>query len=109
MIDAHAHLVLALTRMGQPVEAFARGRPVLDALIEMLPEGEGFKGRISWYELSNRPFHRLAFNVASAYLANSSEGIGFRERAYEIVDQFIDWWPNDNLGFRTLKHPSSQQ
>jgi hypothetical protein len=101
-IDGHAHLVSALTMLGQPKDAFSHGRPILDALIEMLPNGSNFVGRISWYELSNRPVHRLAYNVASAYLANREEGEGFKLRAEELVTQFLGWWPNDNNGMSRL-------
>ena len=104
-VDGHAHLVSALTRLGKPKEAFSHGRPVLDALIEMLPGGTDFSGRISWYELSNRPFHRLAFNLVAAYMANHEEGEGFRLRAEELVAQFSRWSPNDNIGMRQLISP----
>lgn len=104
-IDAHAHLAFALNAMGRHEDAFKQGRPVFNALVAMLPDGEGFKGRISWYELSNRPFHRLAYQVASAYLANRAEGDGYRLRAEELVERLRAWWPNDNIGIRYLLQP----
>jgi len=107
-IDGHAHLVHALTCMGRHKDAFAHGRPILNAVVAMLPNGENFSGRIPWYEVSNRPVLRLAYFVASAYFANRVEGQGYRLRAQELVDQFLNWWPEDNVGMRYLLKPRPQ-
>lgn len=102
-IDAYAQLATSLVYLGKPKAAFASAGPVWESLIKMLPGGAEFGDSISWYELDNRPFHRLCYALASAYLANKAEGQGFVTRAQEVADSLLKWWPNDNIGIRFLR------
>jgi hypothetical protein len=102
-IDGYAHLCCALWWLGEYSKSIVVGQPVFDQLCELLPTG--FKGRIPYSILKNRPFHRLAHCLVTAhYRLESTDG---DEQAQKIAKKMLNWWPNDNIGFRfLLERPS---
>lgn len=99
-LDGYAHLAVALMHLGRHEEVIARLLPIYEAIVAAFPEGKQFKGRISYYELSNRPFHRIGANlVVSAYEQGTTAG---DKLGSAIAKQMYRWWPNDNLGFRFI-------
>lgn len=100
-IDGHAHLCIALWRLGDFQAAINAGRPVYDQLCAMLPRP--FSGRVPYHHLENRPFHRLSHVLVLAYYGLKTLE-GDRE-ALLLAKRMLKWWPNDNLGFRFLLEP----
>ncbi len=99
-LDGYAHLAVALMHMGKHREVLERFLPVYEKVVFKFPDAKKFRGLISYSELENRPFHRLAMNlVVSAYEHGTlkSNAIGAK-----IARQLYAWWPNDNLGFRFM-------
>lgn len=105
MLDAHAHLVAARVSLGRPEEAIKGSEDAWNRASALL---QGREGRVSYYELSNRPFHRLAHGLVRAHLAVAKKTSGgdkdfAQASAMALIDQMLLWWPNDNMGFRLLK------
>lgn len=98
LMDAYASKVGALSSLKRYEEAIEAGRTAFDSAATLLPATDGL--RVSYYELANRPFHRLAFAIAYASLQvdDSAE----KERGKLIAETMLKWWPNDNMGFRFL-------
>jgi hypothetical protein len=97
-IDGYAHLCGALWWLGEHSESIAIGQPVFDQLCELLPTG--FTGRIPYHNLRNRHFHRLAHGLVLAnYGLISRTG---DQHALKLAKKMLQWWPNDNIGFRFL-------
>ncbi len=99
-LDGHAHLAVALMHLGRHDEVIARLLPIYEAIVAAFPEGKRFKGRIPYYALCNRPFHRIGANlVVSAYELGTTAG---DKLGSAIAKQMHRWWPNDNIGFRFI-------
>jgi hypothetical protein len=70
--------------------------PIAKAVLAMLPENENI--HVSYYELDNRPFHRMMLHYVLAL-----------DRACRHVDadaaakRMLGLWPNDNIGFRFMR------
>jgi hypothetical protein len=97
-IDGYAHWANSLFWLGRYQEAIAMNKPILDRLTGMLPSG--FKGRIPYSNLLNRPVHRLAHTLVLAYWKlQTPEG---DMAAIALSKKMLKWWPNDNIGFRFL-------
>lgn len=97
-LDGYAHLANAQFWLGEHDETIKVCRPVFDQVSSLLPEG--FKGRIPYSRLENRPFHRLAHSLVLAYYGLKSAAGD--KQALLLAKQMLKWWPNDNLGFRFL-------
>lgn len=99
-LDGYAHLAVALMYLGRYDEVVARLQPIYEAIVAAFPDGKRFKGRVSYGDLSNRPFHRIAANlVIAAYELRTPEGAKIGSA---IAKQMYRWWPSDNIGFRFL-------
>lgn len=98
LMDAYASKASALSALGRHEEAIEAGRAAFDSASKLLPATDGL--RVSYYELANRPFHRLAFAVAEASL-KVGDALN-KERGKIIAESMLKWWPNDNMGFRFL-------
>lgn len=92
-LDGYASQVGTLFFLKRYDEAIGVGQPIFDAACALIPAD--FKGLISYNELSNRPFHRLAANLSLAYIESGNVSAG-----HTIARQMLKWWPNDNIGFR---------
>ena len=102
-IDGHAHLTGALVRLGQHAAAIDYAEPIFAELGALFPPG--FKGRVAYNELDNRPFHRLAYSLLLAYYGRGTPEANHKGSA--LANQMVSWWPNDNLGFRFLLTPKA--
>lgn len=56
---------------------------------------KGFKGQISWYDLGNRPFLRIAYAYLICLIALKEA-----KTAKNIGNKLLKWCPSDNLGVR---------
>lgn len=92
-IDGYAHWAGALVCLERHEDCIAMAEPVFNAILGLIPRR--FSGFIPYSYLPNRPFHRLAFNLTLAYLAD-----GKNSEAEVIIEKMLSWWPNDNMGFR---------
>lgn len=92
-LDAYAHWLLLLYEIGSFDKAIELGQRVFDEACALMPSE--FSGLIPYGELDNRPFHRLAHNLACALHK------GRRIKAARLIARrMLVWWPNDNMGFR---------
>lgn len=99
-LDGFAHLAVGLIHLGRNDDVVARLLPVYNAIVASFPDGDRFEGRISYGDLSNRPFHRIAANlVVAAYRCGTVQGNALGSK---IAKQMYNWWPNDNVGFRFM-------
>lgn len=97
-VDAYANLAAAQFWLGDYPEIISRCQPVLDGLFALLPIG--FKGRIPYWKLENRPLHLLGHNLVLAYYGLGTSGGD--KRAARLARRMLKLWPNDNMGFRYL-------
>lgn len=95
-LDGYAHWAGALVALNKHEESIAMALPVFNACCELVPKGH----LVVYYHLENRPFHRLAFNLALAY-----EECDNYEASRAIAKKMLSLWPNDNMGFRELLEP----
>jgi len=99
-LDGYAHLAVALMHLGRHDEVIERLLPIYEAIVAAFPDGKKFRGRIPYYDLCNRPFHRIAANlVISAYEQRTAAGDRLGSM---LAVQMYRWWPNDNVGFRFI-------
>lgn len=98
-LDGYAHWVGALVSHYQHQEAIKIGLPVLEAAFDLLQSAPK-KYKVSYYELPNRPFFRLAHNMVLAYY-----GVKNNADAKKLAQKMLKLWPNDNVGFRFLLKP----
>jgi len=97
-LDGYAHWANSLYWLGRYQTVIDMNKPILDRLTGMLPLG--FKGRVSYSALLNRPVHRLVHTLVLAYWKlQTSEG---DRAAIALSKKMLKWWPNDNTGFRFL-------
>ena len=92
-LEGYSSQVASLIFLERFDEAILIGQPAFDAACALIPEK--YKGYISYYELDNRPFYRLAANLALAYI-----NAGKKAEGQAIAKRMLKWWPNDNMGFR---------
>lgn len=101
-LDGYAHWVGALVALGKHNEAISIGTPILDIALDLiLTAPKSFK--LSYYELSNRPFYRLAVNLVFALY-----GVNKNKEAKDLAQKMLKMWPNDNIGFRFLLVPPEE-
>jgi hypothetical protein len=94
-LDGYAHWAGALVKLDRGAECIAIMRPVYSAACSLVPKS--FRGLVPYWPLENRPFHRLAVNLFLAY-----RQVGQHDEANGISQRMLQWWPNDNIGFRFL-------
>lgn len=101
-LDGYAHWVGALIEQNKHKKALAVGLPALNAAFEILDTApkKCKKYKLSYYELPNRPFFRLAHNLVLAHY-----GVNENTEAKELAQKMLKLWPNDNSGFRFLLAP----
>lgn len=104
-IDGYAHLGNALFWLDEHAETIRVCQPFFDQLCALVPKG--FKGRIAYNQLDNRPFFRLAHTMVLAYYGLKTEDGD--KRAQRLAKQMLKWWPNDNIGFRFLLTPAEEE
>lgn len=98
-LDGYAHWVGALVALEKNKDAIEIGLPVLKtacALLETAPK----KYLLNYYELSNRPFFRLAHNLVLAYYGDNKNA-----EAKKLAQKMLKLCPGDNVGFRFLLEP----
>ena len=61
---------------------------------------KGFKGQITWGEVDNRPFLRLAHGTLLGLMRRRDKANG--GEAMALVKQMLAWCPMDNIGVRFL-------
>jgi hypothetical protein len=98
-LDGYAHWVGALVALGMHKEATLLGAPVLEAAFELLKTAPK-KYQLSYYELPNRPFFRLAHNLVLAFYGDNKN-----TEAKKLAQKMLKLWSNDNMGFRFLLEP----
>lgn len=81
---------------GRDAEALVLIEPVTNAVLSMLPENENIQ--VSYYELDNRPFHRMMLHYVLAL-----DRADRHADADAAVKRMLKLWPNDNIGFRFIK------
>ena len=94
-IDARAHLGSVLRECDQLQEAAAEYERAFEIGSKALPTD--FDGRIEWIRLDNRPFLRAAYGLALVRLKT-----GKRPEAIRLMEQVLQWNPNDNQGVRLI-------
>ena len=94
-IDARAHLGSVLRECEQLHEAAAEYERAFEIGSKALPTD--FDGRIEWIRLDNRPFLRAAYGLALVRLKT-----GKRPEATRLMEQLLQWNPNDNQGVRLI-------
>ena len=94
-IDGHAHLGFALLEQDKPKLALAAGLRGLALGKEAIPSG--FRGRIEWGFIENRPFLRAAQAVVLCH-----RRLRQRLKAIALMEQMLEWNPNDNQGIRFI-------
>lgn len=101
-LDGYAHWVGALIEQNQHKKALEVGLPALDAAFEILDAApkKCKRYKLNYYELPNRPFFRLVYNLVLAFY-----GVGENGKAKELAQKMLKLWPNDNSGFRFLLTP----
>ena len=62
---------------------------------------KGFKGQITWSEVDNRPFLRLAHGTLLSLMRRRDKAEG-GEAAMALAKQMLAWCPMDNIGVRFL-------
>jgi len=62
---------------------------------------KGFKGQITWGEVDNRPFLRLAHGTLLGLMRRRDKAKG-GEAAMALAKQMLAWCPMDNIGVRFL-------
>jgi tetratricopeptide (TPR) repeat protein len=62
---------------------------------------KGFKGQITWSEVDNRPFLRLAHGTLLGLMRRRDKAKG-GEAAMALAKQMLAWCPMDNIGVRFL-------
>lgn len=62
---------------------------------------KGFKGQITWSEVDNRPFLRLAHGTLLGLMRRPDKAKG-GETAMALAKQMLAWCPMDNIGVRFL-------
>jgi hypothetical protein len=62
---------------------------------------KGFKGQITWGEVDNRPFLRLAHGTLLGLMRRWDQAKG-GEAAMALANQMLAWCPMDNIGVRFL-------
>jgi tetratricopeptide (TPR) repeat protein len=62
---------------------------------------KGFKGQITWGEVDNRPFLRLAHGTLLGLMRRRDKAQG-GEAAMVLAKQMLAWCPMDNIGVRFL-------
>ena len=62
---------------------------------------KGFKGQITWGEVDNRPFLRLAHGTLLGFMRQRDKAKG-GEAAMALAKQMLAWCPMDNIGVRFL-------
>ncbi len=60
---------------------------------------KGFKGQITWGEVDNRPFLRLAHGTLLGLMRRGNKAKG-GEAAMALAKQMLAWCPMDNIGVR---------
>ena len=94
-IDARAHLGSVLRECEQLQEAAAEYERAFEIGSKALPTD--FDGRIEWIRLENRPFLRAAYGLALVRLK-----AGKRPEGIRLMEQLLQWNPNDNQGVRLV-------
>lgn len=105
-LDGYAHWVGALIEQGHYEKALEVGLPALNAAFEIL-DGAPKKCKrykLNYYDLPNRPFYRLAYNLVLAFY-----GIKDNDKAKELAQKMLKLWPKDNSGFRFLLTPLDEE
>ena len=87
-----ANRLWALGLQDEATEVFERAFKLAQAMIP-----KGFKGQITWGEIDNRSFLRLAHGTLLG-LIHRREG----EPAMALAKQMLAWCPMDNIGVRFL-------
>ncbi|MDN5624290.1 MAG: hypothetical protein L0G96_14235 [Acinetobacter sp.] len=101
-LDGYAHWVGALVALSKHNEAISIGAPILDIALDLIQSApKNFK--LNYYELSNRPFYRLALNLVFALY-----GVNKNKEAKDLAQKMLKIWPNDNIGFRFLLVPPEE-
>lgn len=93
-LDGYAHWMSALVEIKKPKLAVEIGLPVYDAACKLIDEAMNVY-KLSPYELSNRPFYRVAFNLAAALYAD-----GKITEAKTIANKMLIYSPEDVRGFK---------
>jgi hypothetical protein len=101
-VDGYSVICQGLCWLDDFAGAIEVGQPVFDQLCGLLPAD--FRGRIPYYHVENRPFHRLAYWLVLAHF-NLQTARG-SENASRLAKRMLKWWPNDNIGFRLLLDPT---
>lgn len=99
-IDGYAHWAGALIALKQYNKCIKMALPIFESICKTIP----VNSLVSYYELSNRPFHRLAVNLLLAYYGANKD-----DKAKAIAEKMLLLWPNDNIGFRYLLTPPDEQ
>lgn len=94
-LDGYAHIGGAYLDCGSVDAAKAWYQKGLNIALSLIPEG--FKGRIPWYELDNRPFLRLHHGYILCLLRS-----GQYKMAAKLMEEHLRWNENDNIGVRFL-------
>ena len=94
-IDGHAHIGNSLfdrREFERAFEAYERGYSLGAAVLPA-----GFKERIAWRHLGNRPFLRAAHGVALSQLR-----LGRRADGISTMEKMLAWNPDDHQGIRLV-------
>lgn len=95
-IDAIHHLGLLFDDTGRQFEAYLCAKEASQIGIDALPKTFSWHtARISWGDLSNRPFMRAYHALGLFYLKRHEHG-----KAQEALRRLVSVHPNDNLGAR---------
>ncbi len=105
-MDGYAHLVAARLSLGKPELAIEAGQGIFDLATLLI----GLQGpaQVPYYSLNNRPFHRLAHGLVLSHLAVAGAKRArlnkdfHMAQAKEVTRKMLEWWPDDNMGFRLL-------
>ena len=94
-LDGYAHIGGAYLDCDSVDEALVWYQKGLDIAVPLIPTN--FKGRISWFELDNRPFLRLHHGYILCLLRSRQY-----KRAAQLMEEHLRWNKNDNIGVRFL-------
>ena len=94
-LDGYAHLGGAYLTCDSDHEAYIWYQKGLDIALPLIPRD--FKGRISWYELDNRPFLRLHHGYILCVLRS-----GQYKKAAKAMEEHLRWNKDHNTGVRFL-------
>ena len=91
-----ANRLWALEMRDEATEVWAKAFKQASALIP-----KGYTGQISWSEVDNRPFLRLAHGTLLGLMRRRDKAKG-GEAAMALAKQMLAWCPMDNIGVRFL-------